>query len=112
MPTKTNHIDEEKVRISIEKMVAKYTELSPYFLHPDKTVVDNIIDGLVINKIKHGYAYCPCRDVEGVSEKDRVNICPCQSHREEIASQGTCECGLFVSKTYFHAHKRFGSNQT
>jgi len=104
MPNKT--IDEMKVRCRVERIAAKYAERSPFYLNPDKAVVRNIITGLVRNKIRYGYAYCPCREVRRIPEKDRDNICPCRTHKEEIAHQGTCECGLFVSKAYFNAKKK------
>lgn len=101
--------DERKVQISVARMIAKYAERSPFFLNPDEVAAKNIIAGLVRNKIKYGYAYCPCRDVKGVPEKDRNNICPCRTHKEEIARQGTCECGLFVSEAYLNARTRMRS---
>ncbi|MFQ5798818.1 MAG: ferredoxin-thioredoxin reductase catalytic domain-containing protein, partial [Bacteroidota bacterium] len=69
-------------------------------------LVKNVIAGLVRNKIKYGYAYCPCREVKGTPEQDRTNICPCHTHKKEIADQGTCECGLFVSEVYFNTKRR------
>lgn len=98
--------DEERIQASVARMVSKYAERNPFFLNPDKVIVKNVIAGLVRNKIKYGHAYCPCRQVKGISEQDRNNICPCQTHKEEIASQGTCECGLFVSESYFKAKRR------
>ena len=100
---RTKGIGEDRVLASVVRMVTKYAERSPYTINPDKVVVKNIIAGLVRNKIKFGYAYCPCREVKGIPEKDRDNICPCRTHKEEIARQGTCECGLFVSEAYFNA---------
>ena len=94
-----------RVRASVEKMVTKYAERSSFFLNPDDVVVKNIISGLVRNRVKYGYAYCPCREVKGIPEEDVRNICPCQTHKEEITRQGTCECGLFVSKAYFETGK-------
>ena len=103
---RTKCTDEERIRASIVRMVRKYAERNPFFLNPDKVLVKNVIAGLVRNKIKYGYAYCPCRDVEEIPERDRDNICPCQTHKETIADQGTCECGLFVSEAYFNAKRR------
>jgi len=100
-----NESDERRVRAIIERMITKYAERSPFFLNPDDEVVKNIISGLVRNRVKYGYAYCPCREVKGIPEEDARNICPCRTHKEEIARQGTCECGLFVSKVYFEAKK-------
>lgn len=102
----TGGIDEERIQASVARMVRKYAERSPFFLNPGEVLVKNVIAGLVRNKIKYGNAYCPCREVKGIPEEDRHNICPCQTHKEEIMSQGTCECGLFVSKAYFNAKKR------
>jgi ferredoxin-thioredoxin reductase catalytic subunit len=87
-------------------MVTRYAETAPFFLNPDEVVVENVISGLVINKMKYGYAYCPCREVKGIPEEDANNICPCRTHWEEIACRGTCECGLFVSKTYLKTRKK------
>jgi len=101
----TGNVDEERARASVARMVAKYAERGPFFLNPDEVVVRSIIAGLVRNKIKYGYAYCPCREVEGIPEKDRDNVCPCRTHKEEIVRQGTCECGLFVSEAYFNTRK-------
>jgi ferredoxin-thioredoxin reductase catalytic subunit len=98
--------DRECVKASVVRTVTKYVERRPFFLNPDKTVVDNIIAGLVRNKIKYGRAYCPCREVKGTPKEDSANICPCRTHKEEIARQGTCECGLFVSEAYLNAKSK------
>jgi len=98
--------DEESIRASVVRTVTKYVERSPFFLKPAKVIVDNIISGLVRNKIKYGFTYCPCQEVKGIPEKDRDNICPCRTHKEQIACQGTCECGLFVNETYLNAKGR------
>ncbi len=98
--------EEEKIRASISRMVRKYAEKSPFFVNPDNVLVKNVIAGLVRNKMRYGCSYCPCREVKGDFQEDRNNICPCRTHKEEIASRGTCECGLFVSEAYFHAKRR------
>jgi len=99
-------IDEEKVGASVMRMVTRYAERGPFFLNPDGVVVENVVAGLLRNKMKYGYAYCPCRGVEGIPERDMDKICPCRNHKEEIARQGTCECGLFVSEVFLKAKKR------
>ena len=95
-----------RVRAFVESMVSKYAEQSPFFLNPDDIVINNIISGLVKNRMKYGYAYCPCREGKEIPEEDARNICPCQTHKEEIARQGTCECGLFVSKDYYESRRK------
>jgi ferredoxin-thioredoxin reductase catalytic subunit len=99
----TESDDYRRIRASVEKSVTKYAERSPFFLNPDDVVVKNIILGLIRNKLKYGYNYCPCREVKGILKEDAKNICPCRTHKEEITRRGTCECGLFVSKAYFKA---------
>jgi len=102
----TTSKDEERIRTSVMRMVNRYAKRSPIFLNPDKVVVKNIIEGLVRNKIKYGYAYCPCREIKSIPEGDRDNICPCRNHKEDIAHRGTCECGLFVSETYVEEKRK------
>lgn len=81
-------------------MVKKYGTESPYRLHPDQDRVDNIVMGLVQNKEKYGKAYCPCRPIEESLKLGRVNVCPCTSHKEDIARDGCCECVLFVTEEF------------
>ncbi len=98
-----NSTGEERTRISIVRMVDEYAKRGPYLLNPDSVIVKNIINGLTRNKVRHGYAYCPCREVTNIHEEDKNNICPCRTHKKDIARHGTCECGLFVNKEYFIA---------
>ena len=66
-------------------------------LQPDRPVRDYVLRGLARNLVQHRRAYCPCRDVTGEPERDKVNICPCRTHLDEIAQLGACECGLYVA---------------
>lgn len=84
----------------VEALVSRYAEVSDYPLDPDEVVVKNILQGLARNWVRYGRPYCPCREVSGIAEKDRRNRCPCATHREDIARDGVCECGLFVSSAY------------
>ena len=81
-------------------LVYRYAEVSDYYVHPDEVVVRNILRGLAENWARYGRFYCPCRKVSGIAEKDRENICPCKMHKEDIARDGVCECGLFVNSSY------------
>ena len=76
--------------------VSEYAKKSGFKLNPDKKIVALLIRGMVINKLKYGEFYCPCRRVTGDPEKDRLIICPCAYHKEEIERFGKCHCGLFV----------------
>jgi ferredoxin-thioredoxin reductase catalytic subunit len=104
----SNKIPEEHITWA-RRMTSRYAERGPYLLHPDEVTVRNVVEGLAKNRAKYGRAYCPCRPVEGDPDKDVVNICPCRSHHRDIASDGTCECGIFVSERFyadFRSHER------
>ncbi len=90
----------ELEEIKIRTMLNDYVARSPYTLNPDTKIVDRVVKGLVMRKIKYGHAYCPCRVVMGDFEKDRKIICPCVYHVEEIERDGECHCNLFVSANY------------
>jgi len=85
-------------REQITRMAERYAEVSGLALQPDQAQLDYVLDGLARNLMEHGKPYCPCREVTGDVQEDRRNICPCRTHREEIARFGACECGLFVSR--------------
>jgi len=57
------------------------------------------------NGDKYGERYCPCRVITGNFEEDKVIICPCIYHKQEIKDWGHCLCRLFFDKDY---EKKFG----
>jgi ferredoxin-thioredoxin reductase catalytic subunit len=87
-------------RKRVEQMVQRYVARGRYRLNPDSVTVEHVLRGLTRNLIEHGKWYCPCREVTGDPEKDRKNICPCPQHHADIARDGACECGIFVSEEY------------
>lgn len=68
----------------------KYAESKGFKLGDEKTV-DSVLNGLLRNKEKYNFFYCPCR-----AQKVRENICPCIYHVSEIQKMGRCWCGLFA----------------
>ncbi|MEM2905485.1 MAG: ferredoxin-thioredoxin reductase catalytic domain-containing protein [Candidatus Bathyarchaeia archaeon] len=96
----------QKAFEAVKRMVHVYVKRGHYLLNPDEEIVTHILRGLAYNKVKHGLAYCPCRAVTGSRQRDAPNICPCRSHKADIEATGTCECGLFVSRTYAENVKR------
>ena len=90
-------LDIEGALAAVTRTATAYAERGPYSLNPDEMIVKDILLGLARNLMEYGYAYCPCRQVQGIPDKDSENICPCMTHRKEIALTGSCECGLFVS---------------
>ena len=89
----------------ISQLEKLYTELGPYELFPDEVVVRNALVKMAHNLVEHGQAYCPCRQVTGDARVDRLNICPCRSHHQDIARDGYCECRLFVSDEFLQGRK-------
>ena len=75
-----------------------YANENAWVLNPDKKILDTVIRGLARNKQKFGEQYCPCRLRSGDKEKDRVIICPCIYHKDEIALDGRCHCQLYYRK--------------
>ena len=74
----------------------EYAKKSGFQLNPDKKNVDRVINGLIENEKKNGAKYCPCRRITGNKEEDAQKICPCIWHKDEIAKDGKCFCGLFT----------------
>lgn len=102
MPEDTR--DEDEPRDRVERMIRRYVARGRYVLNPDEVTVEHVLAGLTANLVKHGRWYCPCREVFGDPERDRSNICPCPQHHADIARDGVCECGIFVSAEYAAAH--------
>ncbi len=43
----------------LRKMVRRWPSVSGYHLHPDSTVVEGIVQGLVRSTMAYGFPYCP-----------------------------------------------------
>ncbi|MDD1664562.1 MAG: ferredoxin:thioredoxin reductase [Methanomicrobiales archaeon] len=87
--------EEEALYQEILSWVRKYAEEKGLALNMDNRQLTAVIRGLVRNRLKHGERYCPCRIRSGDPEKDRLIICPCAYHEEEIEGEGHCHCNLF-----------------
>ena len=94
----------QQARGRVERMVLRYVARGRYCLNPDPATVEYVLAGLTRNLVQHGRWYCPCREVTGDPKRDRANICPCPQHPADIARDGACECGIFVSREYAAAH--------
>jgi len=87
--------EEEAFYQEILSWVRKYAEEKGLVLNTDDRQLTAVIRGLVRNRLRHGERYCPCRIRSGDPEKDRLIICPCSYHEEEIEGEGHCHCNLF-----------------
>jgi ferredoxin-thioredoxin reductase catalytic subunit len=75
----------------------KEAEASGYLLNPDKEFVMDLMEGLLTNQKRYGYLACPCRLADGVREKDRDIICPCDYRDPDLSEHGACYCALYVT---------------
>jgi len=87
--------EEEALFKEILSWVTEYAKEKGLALNIDDRQFNAVIRGLVRNRLKHGERYCPCRIRSGNPEKDRLIICPCAYHEDEIESEGHCHCNLF-----------------
>lgn len=82
----------------VERLIKEYEEYAKkqgFNLNPDKVVVERIIKELLENEEKYGFRYCPCRRISNNPEEDKLKICPCYWHKQEIEEKGHCLCRLF-----------------
>ncbi len=68
----------------------RVNEPKGYFFNKDRALVDDLLDGLLLNKERYGYMLCPCRLGTGDREKDRDIICPCDYREPDVAEYGAC----------------------
>ena len=91
------------------KDVKTNAEENGYYVCPDEDLLDDLIEGLVKNEKRYGYAFCPCREASGVPTRDVDVICPCGYRVPDIEEYGQCYCGLFVSKEMKENPSKLGS---
>ncbi len=82
-------VSEKEVQALYAKL-QKDAEASGYHLNPDREFVLALVEGLLLNKERYGYMLCPCRMGEGVREKDRDIICPCDYRDADLDEYGQC----------------------
>lgn len=70
----------------------KYADSQGFKLNPDKSILNKILDALLLNEKNEKYRYCPCKI------HIKTNICPCIDHKKEIKDMGHCICTLFWKK--------------
>ncbi|MDP8238276.1 MAG: ferredoxin-thioredoxin reductase catalytic domain-containing protein [Candidatus Hatepunaea meridiana] len=88
-----------------QEYLGKVADRFDYVLNPDEKARGRIIQYMTENKIKYGKYYCPCKQHYPVDEtKDPV--CPCPSFKDEIDTNGFCECHIFFNSDAAVAARR------
>ena len=94
---------QEKIKLELDEFeqeillkMKRYADEKGYVLNPNIRIRNILIKGLARNYRRYGELYCPCRRVTGDPEKDKLIICPCKYHEDEIREMGRCHCGLFL----------------
>lgn len=82
------------------EFLKKAQEPKGYFFNRDKTMVFQLLEGLLANRDRYGYMCCPCRLAADDRERDRDIICPCVYREPDVAEYGSCYCGLYVSREW------------
>lgn len=76
-----------------------------YNLNPDSAFTRQLVESLVINIDRYGYASCPCRLASGRREDDLDIICPCDYRDPDLDQYGACYCALYVSDEIAGGHR-------
>ncbi len=97
MPEDVTDEQVEAFRKEIRERTERHAAAQGYRLNPNVKALEALIEGLVKRKVRNGDYYCPCRIVTGDDAVDAANVCPCETHEEEIAASGKCHCGLFFA---------------
>ncbi|NHJ06031.1 MAG: ferredoxin:thioredoxin reductase [Candidatus Heimdallarchaeota archaeon] len=92
----------EDVRYFIE-MVAKK---NGWILNNDKKFIEMLVEGFQSNYNRYGYFGCPCRLLDGIREKDKDILCPCDYCIPDQKEFGHCYCGLYLTPEFSKTGKK------
>ncbi len=101
--TATPPVDEKEIQ-RIRIWAEEYARKHGYRLNPNEKQLNVVLRGLARIKGRTGEQYCPCRVRSGDTEKDKIIICPCVYHEDEITKEGHCHCNLFHTGASTEAH--------
>jgi ferredoxin-thioredoxin reductase catalytic subunit len=94
-----SEINREDVESYYRKLQKLMEPKGMYFNSDHETVMD-LLESLLINMKRYGYASCPCRLASGNYEADKDIICPCVYAWPDVEEYGSCYCHLYVSKDW------------
>ena len=95
---------EEKVR-EYTGLLKKFASSGGHTLNPDADFLKMIVEGLLRNQERLGYASCPCRVADGDFELDFDITCPCVYRDPDLLEYGRCLCSLYVNEDYLSGRK-------
>ncbi len=101
-------IDQKNIDDLFEKL-SEDARSSGYHLNPDIEFTKALIEGLITNQKRYGYASCPCRLASGNKAEDLDIICPCDYRDQDIDEYGACYCALYVSSAVASGEKKASS---
>jgi ferredoxin-thioredoxin reductase catalytic chain len=81
-------------------MLKRAQEPKGYCFNRDRERVDDLLEGLLVNRERYGYMCCPCRLASGDRDADRDIICPCLYREADVRDYGSCYCNLYVSAAW------------
>ena len=88
------------------KFVQMVADKQGWKLNPDKSFVQLIVEGLTTNYNRYSYFACPCRDSDGIRDRDKDIVCPCAYCRPDQEEFGHCYCGLYLTQAFFATGKK------
>lgn len=86
-------MSEEQSQEQVEKYHEKLksdAEAGGYHLNPDGSITGPLLEGLLRNSKRYGYALCPCRLTGRSNEADLDIICPCDYRDLDLEEYGNC----------------------
>lgn len=95
--------------VQVDARLAKIrqeAESGGYQLNPDLDFVRMLVEGLLVNEQRYGYASCPCRIASGVAKEDLDIVCPCDYRDADLAEYEACYCSLYVSQAIARGIKK------
>lgn len=84
----------------VRKYVYGIAQRNDWKLNSNQEMLNDLIDGLMINFNRLGYYNCPCRDSQEDRNLDRDIICPCRYAKPDIEEYGHCYCALYFNKNF------------
>ena len=89
----------------LKKNAVRNAEKNQMYLCPEPEQLENLIEGLAVNKERYGYPSCPCRISSGILENTLGSFLSLRSSIPDVQEHGACYCALYVSKNVHNGKK-------